>query len=197
MSTFGVVLDANVLLPISLCDTLLRLAQLGSYRLFWTDLILEEVQRNLVKKRGVSEEKAQHRIAEMKSFFPQSNVPQASFIHLIDVMLNDPKDHHVLAAAVAAGAQTIVTFNLKDFPDTALAPWNVEAQSPDQFLTYQYSLSPDRFINIIQQQSKGLKRSHKSVADVLDTLAQHAPNTIQLIKNERSHDPTFHHLLKP
>lgn len=62
---------------------------------------------------------------------------------LIPTMTNHPKDRHVLAAAVRTGAQTIVTFNLKDFPEASLTPWNVEAQSPDDFLVHQYHLDLD------------------------------------------------------
>ena len=39
-------------------------------------------------------------------------------------MTNHPKDRHVLATAVRTGAQTIVTFNLKDFPEAALPSSN-------------------------------------------------------------------------
>jgi hypothetical protein len=62
---------------------------------------------------------------------------------LIPTMTNHHKDRHVLAAAVRTGAQTIVTFNLKDFPEASLTPWNVEAQSPDDFLVHQYHLDLD------------------------------------------------------
>lgn len=50
------------------------------------------------------------------------------------ITLPDPDDRHVLAAAVKAHAEVLVTFNGKDFPAEALAPWGVEAKHPDDFL---------------------------------------------------------------
>ena len=58
------------------------------------------------------------------------------FEPLIEALeLPDPDDRHVLAAAIKARAQLIVTHNLKDFPEERLAPWNVEAVSPDAFVS--------------------------------------------------------------
>ncbi len=61
-STFGVVLDANVLIPMALCDTLMRAAIARLYRPYWTAQILEEVERNLILKGFATEESAQRRI---------------------------------------------------------------------------------------------------------------------------------------
>ena len=49
-------------------------------------------------------------------------------------MENDAGDRHVLASAVHADARIIVTFNLRHFPESALEPWLIEAQHPDEFL---------------------------------------------------------------
>ena len=46
----------------------------------------------------------------------------------------DPRDRHVLAAAIKVGAQVIVTNNLKHFPAADLRQWDVEAKSPDDFV---------------------------------------------------------------
>jgi hypothetical protein len=56
--------------------------------------------------------------------------------------LPDPDDRHVLAAAITGGAQSLVTFNLKDFPDDKLLPTRVEAVHPDDFLLDQLDLHP-------------------------------------------------------
>ena len=45
---FVVVLDANVLFPFTLRDTLLRAAAAELYQVRWTGRILDEMARNLV-----------------------------------------------------------------------------------------------------------------------------------------------------
>ena len=50
------------------------------------------------------------------------------------LVLPDPQDRHVLAAAIHCGADAIVTYNLKDFPIANLAPFGIEGQHPDDFV---------------------------------------------------------------
>lgn len=49
---------------------------------------------------------------------------------LVAAMKNDEKDRHVVAAAVKAGAQVIVTSNLRDFREL---PDGIEVQPPITF----------------------------------------------------------------
>ena len=59
----------------------------------------------------------------------------SGFEPLIETLiLPDPDDRHVLAAAIHGGAQVIVTQNLKDFPSSALSRFSLRAQHPDAFL---------------------------------------------------------------
>ncbi len=136
MSSFGVVLDACMLIPAPLRDTLLRTAERGMYRLYWSELILEEVRRNLVKRGMTSPVDAQDLINVMSGFFAEAFI--RGFEMLVPCMTNDEKDRHVLAVAVMSKSQVIVTSNIQDFPDTALDPFGIEAQTPDEFLTHLY-----------------------------------------------------------
>jgi predicted nucleic acid-binding protein len=111
MSSITVVLDANVLFPASLRDTLIRAGQRDLYQMQWTLEILEEVRRNLVKAKRVEPTKAQHLINTLITVFPRAIVTE-DYQALIPLMRNDVKDQHVLAAAVACKAQIIVTSNL-------------------------------------------------------------------------------------
>lgn len=104
MATLTAVLDANVLFPASLRDTLLRAAERDIFRLQWTPEILEEVRRNLVKTGKSTKAQAQRLLDTFAAFFPHAFIVEA-YQSLIPTMQNDAKDRHVLAAAVACGAQ--------------------------------------------------------------------------------------------
>lgn len=153
---YGAVLDACVLIPMSLCDVLLRAAQRDLYRLHWSGMILAEVERNL-GKLGVSSAKAASRVAAMHQAFGRAEV--TGFQPLIAQMPNDPKDRHVLAAAVVAGAQSIVTFNLKHFKTDGTAQQHIQAEPPDKFLVDLYHLHSGPMLEIIDAQAAALSKS--------------------------------------
>lgn len=117
--TFPAILDTCVLYPVYLCDTLLRLAEAEAYRPLWSADVFTELRRNLVE-RGVREERVDRRIGEMVRSFPDAMV--TGYEALTGDMTNDPKDRHVLAAAVRAHAEVIVTFNVTDFPNLRSSP---------------------------------------------------------------------------
>jgi predicted nucleic acid-binding protein len=137
---FVVIYDACVLYPNVLRDVLIRVAMAGTVRARWTEAILDETFRNLRANRPDLDPDKLSRTRElMCEAVPDCLV--TGYETLIEgLVLPDPDDRHVLAAAVRAGAQLIVTSNLKDFPDDALAAYGVEAKGPDDFLVDQYFL---------------------------------------------------------
>lgn len=76
----------------------------------------------------------------------------------------------MLAAAITARAQVIVTSNLKDFPETALSPWNIEVKSPDDFILDQFHLDGPAVHGAVQRVADGWTKPPGSVNDVLDRL---------------------------
>lgn len=179
--SFVVVLDACVLFPASLRDTLLRAAQTDLYRMQLTEDILEEVQRNLVKK-GMPEAKAYRLATTIREQFSDAFVTHHR--PLIVAMPNHEKDRHVLAAAVACKAQVIVTQNLKDFPDGLLSPFEIAAQSPDKFLVQLLQLYRDNMIDLLVKQAKNLHTPPMTVLEVLETLKLHVPVFAELARKE-------------
>lgn len=168
---FKVLLDANVLFPFSLRDTLLRAAADGYFQLYWSTQILDETTRNLVGTGTITEEQAERLRDAMTEHFPEAMV--TGHEALIDAMPNDTKDRHVAAAALKAGAQVIVTRNLKDFRQL---PEGIEAQSPDEFLTNLFDLDPDGMTALVQTQAKALRNPPRSFAELLAGLAKTVPD---------------------
>ncbi|MGI0129040.1 MAG: PIN domain-containing protein, partial [Thermoplasmata archaeon] len=87
---FGVVLDTCVLYPYSLCDLLLRLADRELYDPYWSDRILEELERTLLG-HGLSAEQAAWRTGQMQQAFPEALVPTDAITRLESAMTNDAK----------------------------------------------------------------------------------------------------------
>ncbi len=176
------VLDACVLFSAPVRDTLLRATDTGLYKVYWTEEILEEVRRNLVETGRTTEEKAQRLTNVMKESFPEAMV--RGHMRLVGAMTNSPKDRHVLASAIACKAQVIVTDNLRDFPQKALAPFNIEAQSPNTFLSNLFYQTPERMAQIMVEQTADLRNPSKTVGEVLDTLAKQAPAFAHLVRDK-------------
>jgi hypothetical protein len=90
---------------------------------------------------------------------------------LIDSLtLPDPDDRHVLAAAIRAGAEVIVTFNLTDFPTESLAPFDIRAQHPDDFLVGLLDLAPGAVCDAVKRQRESLRNPPKTAEELLATL---------------------------
>jgi predicted nucleic acid-binding protein len=183
MSSFAAVSDTCSLFPQTLRDTLLRAAEAGLYRLRWSDEILEELRRNLQEQRGLTQQQAQHLLTQMRQAFAEATV--TGYEQLVRSMTNHPKDRHVLAAAVHAGAQVIVTNNLKDFPAEALSPYNIEAQTPDEFLEYLYDMFPDAMARIIIEQNAARRKPPETLHRTLERLARSAPRFAALMRTHR------------
>jgi predicted nucleic acid-binding protein len=168
---FKVVLDACVLYPFALRDTLLRSAAEGLFQLSWSTQILEETRRNLVGSQTVTHAQGERLIVAMMRAFPEAAI--TGYEALIPAMKNHAQDRHVAAAALKAGAQVIVTNNLKDFHDL---PDGIEAQSPDTFLCNLFDLDPERIVALIRQQASDLQRPPRTFEELLAGLAKLVPD---------------------
>ncbi|MBP7948731.1 MAG: PIN domain-containing protein [Verrucomicrobiales bacterium] len=168
---FPVVLDACVLTNQRVTDLLLRLAE--TPRLYvpkWSARILDETDRTLLKNLNWPEDLVHYRREQLATHFSDAAVD--GYEPIEECLKNDPKDRHVLAAAIRARCEVIVTFNLKDFPAEALTDWNVEVQHPSKFLANLYSLNSGLVVQRLHQIAANLK---KTVPDVLDGLVDFVP----------------------
>ena len=182
------VLDACVLYPAPLRDILMRQAVQGLFAPRWSETIQEEWIRNLLASDPAKKRNALERTKRlMNDTFPEANV--TAYRRLLPKLnLPDPDDRHVLAAAIKAGAETIVTFNLKDFPKTQLKPHGVQAQHPDDFLLELMASDGLLFLEGVRRQREGLKNPPLSVDQFLENLqAQGLKKTAGVLKNLSGH----------
>ena len=90
------------------------------------------------------------------------------YADLIDSLsLPDPDDRHVLAAAIRAGADVIVTYNLGDFPADALTTFGIEAQHPDDLIVHSLDVAPCAVVTAAWRQREGLHHPPRTVDEFL------------------------------
>lgn len=182
-----VLYDACVFYPNHLRDILMQLATTGLFAAKWTEQIHDEWMRNLRHNRpDIDTDKLEILKQRINQSVPDCLV--TDFEHIIPLLdLPDPDDRHVLAAAIAANADILVTFNLKDFPSSALAQYDIEAQHPDDFIADLLDLKPLQIIQAIQTIQARLKNPPVSFDEYLEILLrQGLPITASMLRQLRS-----------
>jgi hypothetical protein len=146
------------------------LALSGAFRARWSDQIHLEWKSNLLKNRPDLKSEQLDRTIQMMNDAIHDSIVTGYETLIENLTLPDPDDRHVLAAAIRCGASVIVTFNEVDFPESALAPFGIEAQHPDQFAEYLFDLDPAAVVAAAQRQRSKLKAPTMDVDRFLDNL---------------------------
>lgn len=171
------VLDTCVLAPMPVCDTLLRLAEDPAFYIpKWSPDILRELRSTLVRM-GYTPAQAQRRITAMESAFEDAAV--TGYEDLVEAMKNDPKDRHVLAAAVRCGADAIITQNVRHFRREAIRPYGLDILTPDDFLVQQYHRNRELLTEKLAAQAAARRIALDAL---LDRLQRFAPNCVHLLR---------------
>ncbi|SHL68429.1 PIN domain-containing protein [Roseovarius marisflavi] len=138
---FVILLDANVMYPFRTRDVLFTFAQQGLFRARFTEQIIDEWTRSLIRNKPDLAESVKEQAAAVRDVFQECFV--TGYEPLIEgFVLPDPDDRHVLAAAIKCSAQIIVTENLKDFPSEILDEHDIEALGADDVLANTFDLFP-------------------------------------------------------
>lgn len=169
-SSFTVVYDACVLYPAPLRDFLMWLALSGRFRARWSQDIHEEWKRNLLINRPDLTKDQVNRTSDLMDRAIPDGLVEGYEELAAGLTLPDPDDRHVLAAAIRCGASVIVTFNQKDFPEEALAPYGIESQHPDEFVDNLLGPDAAAVVSAAQRQRAQLKNPSIDVDGYLDIL---------------------------
>lgn len=183
VASFTAVYDASVLYPAPLRDLLMHLAATELFRARWTNTIHDEWIESLLRNRPELSRQRLERTRDLMNDVVLDCLVEG-FEDLIPVLtLPDADDRHVLAAAIRARADVIVTMNLRDFPSEVLAQYGIDAQHPDEFVSYLIDLSPGQVCRAVKSHRASLKNPPKTVAEYLETLnAQALPETVSALR---------------
>lgn len=163
-------LDACVLYPAPVRDFLLSVAAEYVFMPKWSREIQDEWVRNLLLNRpDLNKEQLSLTVTAMNIAFPEASVENyGSYIN--SVVIPDPKDRHVIAAAIKSNSSVIVTFNLKHFPNSLCRKHHLIAIGPDQFLIECLKSYPNQVIRAFEKMVKRLKNPPKTYSQVLNAL---------------------------
>jgi predicted nucleic acid-binding protein len=183
MAHFTALYDACVLYPAPLRDLLMRLAVTDRFRAKWTNEIHEEWIRNVLEDRPDLTRTQLERTRDLMNAHVRDCLVD-DYRHLLpSLSLPDPNDRHILAAAIHARADVIVTFNLKDFPAATLRPLNIKAQHPDEFINHLIDLDIAAVVIAAQKCRAGLKAPPKTAEEYLEALErQSLPKTVAALR---------------
>ncbi len=166
------IIDACVLYSAPVRDLIVRLAQAGLIQARWTAEIHDEWMRNVLKNNPrLTRERLERTRSLMDGAVRGCLV--TDYADLVDSLtLPDPDDRHVLAAAVRAGADVIVTYNLGDFPADTLTAYGIEVQHPDEFIGHLLDVAPAVVTTAAKHQREALRSPPRTVDEFLATLEQ-------------------------
>jgi hypothetical protein len=176
---YSAVLDACVLVPVSLCDLLLRLAEEpATYRPLWSEQILAEMVRAMRTKLHRLATEAAWRRDQMMEAFPEAMVPVPPDLLKAVECVPDEGDRHVLAAAIMARADAVITQNTRHFPKHCVEKFGVVCQTADEFLIHQFHLCPQVVLDKLDDQGAGISKDRKYV---VGSLAKSVPEFCKLV----------------
>lgn len=157
-------------------SVLLWIAALGGFTPLWTERILAEVEKNLLEAQRLSSSQWERLRAAMTAAFPDAMLDQGPVDAIEGDMSNDPKDRHVLAAAVAHDAGLVVTNNLRHFKGSDLERFGVRALSADQLLCELLSMAPNLVCSALESQAAAMGTPRQwTIAQLLGCLAGLGP----------------------
>ncbi len=164
--------DANILFSRTLRDYVLYPADEGAIEVHWSREILAEMSRNLRENLGLSLDNTARLEQLMNDYIEYALVEvDPGDLAAIGAVEMDAKDRHVLAAALSADADILLTDNTKDFPAEWMAERGIELLTAGQLLIRLAENFPDK---IRAAHERTVRYSPKPEADILIILERTA-----------------------
>lgn len=179
---FTAVLDTNIIFPIVIRDLLFWFAFYELYTPKWSKNIFDEWERVMIE-RGVGKEMAKKQVNRANLAFPDAMVMGYEEL-MVKLNLPDENDKHVLAAAIKANADIIITNNIKDFPQQYIASFGLNVINADDFLTEIIDLNHDLALKAFKEMVSHKKKPEMNEFQVLKMLENNGLiNTADYLKS--------------
>ncbi len=148
----------------------------------WSNHIHEEWIRNVLENRPDLQAIDLQRTRDLMDAHAKDAQVKRYMDLIPKLELPDANDCHVLAAAIRGKASCIVTFNLKDFPDSYLQKYGIQAVHPDEFLMLHCQNQLVKFLSALQSQRRQLKQPPVTALELLETFqAQGLHRSVELL----------------
>lgn len=172
ISNYTALFDANVLYPAPMRDLLLQLAVTDLFRAKWSADIHREWIESLLHNEPQRERAALERTRDLMDAKTRDCLVTGYEALIPSLQLPDPDDRHVLAAAIVGRCDTIVTQNIRDFPENVMAPYGIDVQHPDTFLCNHFNLAPGVFLTAVRKVRGRLKNPPYTAKEYLAILTR-------------------------
>lgn len=143
-------LDADVLVPILSCDFLLTAFDLGLYEPVVSAEAMTEVERTLIEDfPHLDPASLRRRVGQMRDALEDHLVDPGPLGDVPEII--NPKDRHVIAAALAGEAGIVVTNDARLRAETEHADVGLVPMSGDDFGAHLWTLMPDDVDAVIRR----------------------------------------------
>ena len=169
------VLDADVLVPVLLCDLLLTLFDSDLYLPVVSPTILAEVERNLVADFPHIESAAlRRRVAHMSEALTFHSHSVGEIVPDALAGINR-KDHHVAALAIAQGADVVVTNDRRLRREINSVGLTLTAVSADEFALNLLATQREKVLAVIDTLVAKRTRHPVTRQELIDRLTRSVP----------------------
>jgi hypothetical protein len=153
-------------LPVLLRQDLVLLAVHGVFRARWSAAVQDDCFAALIRNRPDIPQTRIERTRRLMDTLINDAVVEGDEHRIDSLTLPDADDRHVLAAAIHCEARTIVTVNLRDFPESILADFDIEAVHPDAFLLGLLESDQGQVVAVLRRLRASLKNPSHTAADL-------------------------------
>lgn len=174
-------LDTNVLYGGLVSDVFLSLADTDRplYEPKWSSYVKDELREHLTERftqlgYGHPRMLTERKIHAIDTAFPKANIGEVVVGDDIRQAVRDPDDAPILAGAVFARADELVTLNVKDFhADIISRRWRIAISTPNAFLERLYAEDDEGFAAAMVKMVKAHRKTPRTLQELAETSQRH------------------------